>query len=116
MEGEIFLKAFNRTHESGAFTGQLNVQGNAEKQTKYLDEFLIYPPFEKIDTKMTLYEQDEIFHPVHYVKSHTSDGFRDMPITPKAQEILNKLNKLNQNDDFILINEGNPLTTNNSDL
>lgn len=60
QEGETFLKAFKRLHEGGAFTGQLKLQGNAEKQTKYLDEFLIYPPYEKIN-EMNFYEQDEFF-------------------------------------------------------
>lgn len=39
---------------------QLKVQGAEEKQTKFLDEFLVYPPYEKI-TEMTLEEQEIFF-------------------------------------------------------
>lgn len=60
LNGETYLKAFNRLHKIGAFTGQLKVQGDEKKQTKYLDEFLVYPPFEAIN-KMTLTEQDAFF-------------------------------------------------------
>lgn len=60
LNGETYLKAFNRLHKSGAFTGQLKVQGDEKKQTKYFDEFLVYPPFEVIN-KMTLTEQDAFF-------------------------------------------------------
>lgn len=48
---------------------------------------------------------------VDYVKGHTSDGFRDMPLTPKAQEELKKLKKFNPDGEFILTNDGKPLTT-----
>jgi hypothetical protein len=60
LKGETYLKAFNRLYESGAFTGQLKVQGDENKQTKYMDEFLVYPPSEAIN-KMTLTEQDAFF-------------------------------------------------------
>lgn len=60
LKGETYLKAFNRLHKCGAFTGQLKVQGDEKKQTKYLDEFLVYPPTEEIN-KMTLTEQDAFF-------------------------------------------------------
>jgi len=60
LNGETYLKAFSRLHNSGAFTGQLKVQGDEKKQTKYLDEFLVYPPYETI-SKMTLTEQDAFF-------------------------------------------------------
>jgi hypothetical protein len=63
LEGETFLKAFNRLYKSGAFKGQLKTQGNVDKQPKFVDEFLVYPPFEIID-KMTLYEQDRFFQDV----------------------------------------------------
>ncbi len=62
-QGETYLKAFNRLYKSGAFTGQLKVQGDEMKQTKYLDEFLVYPPYEKIK-EMNLSEQDEFFRKV----------------------------------------------------
>jgi len=39
--------------------GQLKVQGAEEKQTKFADEFLIYPPYEKI-TEMS-HDEQEIF-------------------------------------------------------
>jgi hypothetical protein len=58
--GETYLAAFNRLHESGEFKGQLKVQGAVDKQTKFLDEFLIYPPYEKI-TEMSLEEQEAFF-------------------------------------------------------
>lgn len=60
LNGETYLKTFNRLYESGAFTGQLKVQGDENKQTKYLDEFLVYPPSEVI-IKMTMTEQDAFF-------------------------------------------------------
>lgn len=60
LNGETYLKAFTRLHKSRAFTGQLKVQGDEKKQTKYLDEFLVYPPYEAI-SKMTLEEQDAFF-------------------------------------------------------
>lgn len=59
-DGETYLTAFNRLYEKGAFKGQLKVQGSEEKQTKFLDEFLVYPPYEKI-TEMTLEEQELFF-------------------------------------------------------
>lgn len=59
-KGESYLTAFNRLHRNGAFTGQLKVQGDELKQTKYLDEFLVYPPYEKIK-EMSFSEQDEFF-------------------------------------------------------
>lgn len=59
-EGETYLSAFNRLHDNGDFQGQLKVQGAKEKQTKFLDEFLVYPPYEKI-TEMSRGEQEEFF-------------------------------------------------------
>ena len=58
--GETYLTAFNRMYESGEFKGQLKVQGAVDKQTKFLDEFLVYPPNEKI-SEMSLEEQDIFF-------------------------------------------------------
>ena len=58
--GETYLTTFNRMYESGEFKGQLKVQGAVDKQTKFLDEFLIYPPYEKI-TEMNLEEQEAFF-------------------------------------------------------
>ncbi|BCN28992.1 plasmid recombination protein [Anaeromicropila herbilytica] len=59
-DGETYLTAFNRMYESGKFKGQLKVQGAEEKQTKFVDEFLVYPPNEKI-TEMSLEEQEAFF-------------------------------------------------------
>lgn len=59
-DGETYLTAFNRLYESGEFKGQLKVQGAEEKQTKFVDEFLVYPPNEKI-TEMSLEEQEAFF-------------------------------------------------------
>lgn len=61
--GETYLTAFNRMYESGEFKGQLKVQGAVDKQTKFLDEFLVYPPNEKI-LKMSLEEQEAFFRKV----------------------------------------------------
>lgn len=58
--GETYLTDFNRLYESGEFKGQLKVQGAVDKQTKFLDEFLVYPPYEKI-TEMNLEEQEAFF-------------------------------------------------------
>lgn len=59
-DGETYLTAFNRLYEKGEFKGQLKVQGSEKKQTKFLDEFLVYPPYEKI-IQMTLKEQELFF-------------------------------------------------------
>ncbi len=37
-----------------------------------------------------------IHNHVDYVKGHTSDGFRDIPLTLKTQKLLKKLKELNQ--------------------
>lgn len=70
LNGETYLKAFNHLYECGAFNGQLKVQGDGNKQTKYLDKFLIYPPSEAIN-KMTLTEQD-VFFPQRLLDCHYS--------------------------------------------
>lgn len=62
-QGETYLKAFNRLFKSGTFTGQLKVKGDEMKQTKFLDEFLVYPPYEKIK-EMSRAERDEFFRKV----------------------------------------------------
>lgn len=59
-DGETYLTAFNRLYESGEFKGQLKVQRAEEKQTKFVDEFLVYPPSEKIK-EMSLEEQEAFF-------------------------------------------------------
>jgi len=62
-DGETYLTAFNRLYESGEFKGQLKIQGAEEKQTKCLDEFLVYPPYEKI-MEMSLEKQEAFFKKV----------------------------------------------------
>lgn len=62
-DGETYLTAFNRLYKNGEFKGQLKVQSAEEKQTKFVDEFLIYPPYEKI-TEMSLEEQEIFFKKV----------------------------------------------------
>ena len=57
---ETYLDAFKRMYESGEFKGQLKVQGAVDKQTKFLDAFLFYPPYEKI-TEMNFEEQEVFF-------------------------------------------------------
>lgn len=59
-KGETYLTAFNRLRDDGEFQGQLKVQGAKEKQTKFLDEFLVYPPYDKI-TEMSFQEQETFF-------------------------------------------------------
>lgn len=59
-ENETFLQAFNRLYNNGVFTGQLKIQGSVDKQTKFLDEFLIYPPYKFIQS-MSIEKQNEFF-------------------------------------------------------
>lgn len=94
FEGEGYLKAFNRLNKSGAFTGQLKVQGDINKQTKFIDEFLVYPPYEAI-SKMTPSEQDELFlKAVKAIKNYFPDIIilsavvhRDEVLIPKDEEM-----------------------------
>lgn len=60
QENETYLRAFNRLYKEGVFKGQLKVNGDKNKQTKFIDEFLVYPPYEKINT-MTIEEQNTFF-------------------------------------------------------
>lgn len=60
-DGETYQAAFKSLYESGEFKGQLKVQGAENKQTKFLDEILVYPPYEKI-TEMSIEEQDKFFN------------------------------------------------------
>ncbi len=60
QDGETFMKAFYRFRDDGLFKGQLKIQGDTDKQTKFLDEFLVYPPYQRI-TEMTNEEQDIFF-------------------------------------------------------
>lgn len=48
---------------------------------------------------------------VEHVKGHTSDGFRDIPLTPQAKAILEKVKALNPDGEFIFMVDGNPLMT-----
>ena len=57
-DNETYLAAFKRLYSDNEFHGQLKVNGKEAKQTKFLDEFLVYPPYEKI-TAMSIEEQNE---------------------------------------------------------
>ena len=50
-------------------------------------------------------------HHVDYVKGRTSDGFRNIPLTPKAREIIEKIKQRNPDGEFMLMCDGKPLTT-----
>lgn len=60
QDNETYLAAFKRLYSDNEFHGQLKVNGEESKQTKFLDEFLVYPPYEKI-TAMSINEQNEFF-------------------------------------------------------
>lgn len=60
QNNETYLAAFKRLYSDNEFHGQLKVNGEEAKQTKFLDEFLVYPPYEKI-TAMSIKEQNEFF-------------------------------------------------------
>lgn len=60
QKDETYLRAFNRLYEGKEFQGQLKVQGGKDKQTKFFDEFLIYPPYEIINA-MSIPEQNAFF-------------------------------------------------------
>lgn len=48
---------------------------------------------------------------VDYVKGRTSDGFRNIPLTPKARDIIERIRVLNPDGEFMLMFNGYPLTT-----
>lgn len=48
---------------------------------------------------------------VEDIKGHTAAGKRDMPLTPSAQRILEKIRVLNPDSEYILIRNGQPLST-----
>lgn len=48
---------------------------------------------------------------VEYAKGHTSDGFRDMPLTPQAKAILEKVKALNLSGEYIFMVDKTPLMT-----
>lgn len=48
---------------------------------------------------------------VSHVKGNTSHGFRDMPLTPSAIKILERIKAINPNGEYILMQDGKPLTT-----
>ncbi len=93
-EGETYLTAFNRLYQNGAFKGQLKVQGVEEKQTKFLDEFLVYPPSEKI-SEMRLEEQEVFFKKeLQAIQNYFADMIilsatvhRDEAFHPKDEEL-----------------------------
>ena len=45
------------------------------------------------------------------IKGHANAGRRDMPLTPSAKRILEKIRKLNPDSEYILIRSGQPLST-----
>jgi integrase len=51
------------------------------------------------------------YNHVDYVKGRTSDGFRNIPLTPKARDIIEKIKELNPDGEFMLMCDGKPLTT-----
>ena len=53
-------------------------------------------------------EKNEI---VEDTKGHTAAGKRDMPLTPSAKRILEQIRRLNSDSDYILIRNGQPLST-----
>ena len=53
-------------------------------------------------------EKNEI---VEDIKGHTAAGKRDMPLTPSAKRILEQIRRLNPDSDYILIRNGQPLST-----
>lgn len=93
-EGETYLTAFNRLYQNGVFKGQLKIQGAEEKQTKFLDEFLVYPPSEKI-SEMSLEEQEVFFKKeLQAIQNYFSDMIilsatvhRDEAFHPKDEEL-----------------------------
>lgn len=77
-----------------AFHGQLKVSGDESKQTKFIDEFLIYPPYEIIHS-MTTEEQNIFFQKeIAALQSYFPDIIilsatvhRDEVFEPKDEEI-----------------------------
>ena len=53
-------------------------------------------------------EKNEI---IEDIKGHTAAGKRDMPLTPSAKRILEQIRRLNPDSDYILIRNGQPLST-----
>ena len=53
-------------------------------------------------------EKNEI---IEDIKGHTAAGKRDMPLTPSAKRILEQIRRLNSDSDYILIRNGQPLST-----
>lgn len=49
---------------------------------------------------------------VDYVKGKTSQGFRDLPLIPKALEILDRIKEANPDSEYLFVqNDNQPLTT-----
>jgi integrase len=59
------------------------------------------------DMSFNVRTQNEVSH----VKGNTSRGFRDMPLTPSAIKILERIKVFNPNGEYILMHDGEPLTT-----
>ena len=57
---------------------------------------------------------DLTFSPVQYsteerIKGNKTQGFRSIPLTPQAQEIITKTLKLNPDGDFLFMKDGQPI-------
>ena len=59
------------------------------------------------DMSFNLRTQNEVSH----VKGNTSHGFRDMPLTPSAIRIIERIKAINPDGEYILMQDGKPLTT-----
>lgn len=56
--------------------------------------------------------QDTKYFCVDYVKGKTSEGFRDLPLIPRAKDILDRIKSINPDSDYLFINDNDiPLTT-----
>lgn len=49
---------------------------------------------------------------VDYIKGNTNQGFRILPLTPNAKEILAEIKELNPDSEFVLMQNGKQLNTN----
>ena len=80
-----------------------DITGNVIRiQTQLLEEQTMND-----DMTFNLRTHNEVSH----VKGNTSHGFRDMPLTPSALKILERIKVINANGEYILMQNGKPLTT-----
>ena len=64
--------------------------------------------------KEQIMNDDLTFSPVQYsteerIKGNKTQGFRSIPLTPQAQEIITKTLKLNPDGDFLFMKDGQPI-------